>query len=360
MKLIELLNFVKDCAVKTQSSIPYICGGLPRDKVLNRVDFISDIDLTTGDASVHALATEVAVQLSKKFNVKTKVMDDGHRTLFLDNIKMDFSSNYNEPNIDNILKGLNIAKPTDLQKEMYSRDFTCNALLMTVDLKSIKDITNNGMKDISNKIIKTNLSPEITLTTNKNRAIRAIYLASKLDFNLDEQLFNYIKNNPEIIKFSSEHTLIKKTNDAFINNPKKAFQLINDLNLWSVIPMTDIVKPFYKKSLQKSASSFCPMTATPIDSMQEANLVGGFGDNAFPERDSSATLWSTVDFGRPMETDEITVFDDPVDIPFSPEEPPMLDGSKKEDVDDRITPMIDNFLDSLLLTNKTYDFSKSN
>jgi hypothetical protein len=102
MKLIELLNFVKDCAVKTQSSIPYICGGLPRDKVLNRVDFISDIDLTTGDASVHALATEVAVQLSKKFNVKTKVMDDGHRTLFLDNIKMDFSSNYNEPNIDNI------------------------------------------------------------------------------------------------------------------------------------------------------------------------------------------------------------------------------------------------------------------
>lgn len=358
MKLIELLNFVKDCAVKTQSSIPYICGGLPRDKVLNRVDFISDIDLTTGDSSVHTLATEVAIQLSKKFSVKTKVMDDGHRTLFLDNIKMDFSSNYNEPNIENILKSLKISNPTSMQKEMYSRDFTCNALLMTVDLKNIKDITNKGMKDISDKIIRTNLKPEITLTTNKNRAIRAIYLASKLDFDLDIELFNYIKNNPEIIKFSSEHTLIKKTNDAFINNPKKAFKLVNELDLWSVIPMTDIVKPFYKRSLNKHASSFGPMNATPIDTMQDANLIGGLGDFAFPEQTSSSTLWTAVNTGQKLDQDIIV--EQPLDVTFTPEEPPMLDGSKREDSSDNIIPMIDSYLDSLLLSNKTYDFSKAN
>ena len=95
------------------------------------------------------------------------------------------SSNFNTPNITELLVKQGIKEPTDLQREMYSRDFTCNALLLDLDLKTVIDPTKQGVKDIHAKVIRTCLAPEITLTANKNRVVRAIYLAAKLDFDLD-------------------------------------------------------------------------------------------------------------------------------------------------------------------------------
>jgi tRNA nucleotidyltransferase/poly(A) polymerase len=104
-----------------------------------------------------------------------------------------------------------------------------------------------GVQDIENKIIRTCLSPEITLTTNRNRVVRAIYLASKLGFNLDDKIIQFVKANPKSIRISTEKSLVEKLNEAFQKDGLKASELLTKMNLWNHVPITDKMQPFYKR-----------------------------------------------------------------------------------------------------------------
>lgn len=250
MKLRELLSQMKEVQVKIGSSEPYICGGTPRDRYLGHLENISDLDITTGDKTVDYLSQEFAAELKKKYNVDRKTMPDGHSTIFIGNLKMDFSSNFNTPNIDSILKKIGIIQPTNMQKEMFSRDLTCNALLLSIDLKNVIDPTNKGFKDIKARKIKTCLSPEITLTVNRNRVIRTIYLASKLNFDIDDSIIKYVKNNPESIKISTTKVLTEKLNDAFKYDADKAAFYLTKMGLWNYVPITEAVYPYYMKHVK--------------------------------------------------------------------------------------------------------------
>ena len=247
MKLRELLQRMDTVHKKIGTSEPYICGGVPRDKYLKRLDRISDIDITTGDKSVDYLSQEFANNLKKDFNITRKVMDDGHSTIYIGNLKIDFSSNFIVPNVDKILFNLGLNKITNMQRELFSRDFTCNALLLSFDLKNLIDPTNMGFKDIRDKKIRTCLKPEITLTSNRNRVIRSIYLAAKLDFDIDDSIINYVSNHPESVQISSQKALIEKINEAFKWDADKSSYLLTKMNLWKYVPITELAYPYYMK-----------------------------------------------------------------------------------------------------------------
>jgi|SRR5579885_1227998 len=250
MKLRELLTQLQEVQSKIGASQPYICGGTPRDRYLGHLENISDLDITTGDKSVDYLSQEFAIVLRKEYNVTRKTMDDGHSTLFVGNLKMDFSSNFNVPSIDTILKNIGITHPTEMQKEMYSRDFTCNALLLSLDLRELTDPTNKGFKDIKDRTIRTCLAPEITLTSNRNRVARAIYLATKLDFDVDKSIINYVSKHPETIKISTEKSLNEKLGEAFSRDADRASDLITKMNLWDQIPISQAMQPYYMKHVK--------------------------------------------------------------------------------------------------------------
>jgi len=245
MKLKELLSQITTVQEKIGASPCYLCGGVPRDRYLNHLENISDIDLTTGDKTVEYLSQEFTTELQKKYNVTRTVMSDGHSSIFIGSLKVDFSSNYNVPNIDYYLNKLSIINPTEMQKEMFSRDFTCNALLLSLDLKNVIDPTHRSFKDIDKKIIKTCLDPEITLTNNRNRVIRAIYLACKLDFTIDDSIIKYVQLHPESVKISTNKVMSEKLNEAFKRNPDKASYYLTKMNLWNYVPITEIVYPYY-------------------------------------------------------------------------------------------------------------------
>lgn len=241
---------MKDVQTSIGASEPYICGGTPRDRYLGHLENISDLDITTGDKTVDYLSQEFYNRLAKKYNVTRKTMEDGHSTIYLGTFKIDFSSNFNVPDIENILIKRGITNPTEMQKEMFSRDFTCNALLLSLDLKELIDPTHQGFKDIKSKKIKTCLEPEITLTTNRNRVIRSIYLASKLDFDVDDGIINFVQKRPETVKISTEKTMAEKINEAFERNSSRASELVTKMNLWNYIPITEKVYPYYTKHIK--------------------------------------------------------------------------------------------------------------
>lgn len=247
MKLQELLATLN----KVQNNIgvdkTYIVGGAVRDKYMKRLDNISDIDVTNGTKDIDYLSQEFFLELQKNYNVIRKSMPDGHSTVFLGNLKIDFSSNFITTDIDNILNKKGISNPTDLQKELYSRDFTCNALLMDLNLKDISDPINEGFDDIDNKIIKTCLAPNITLTSSRNRVIRAVYLACKLGFDVDKSIIDFVAKYPNTVKVATEKTLEDKLNTAFEKDADKAVYLLDKMNLWESIPITKIVYPYWNK-----------------------------------------------------------------------------------------------------------------
>jgi len=268
MKLRELLSKLKEVQQKIGSSEPFLCGGTPRDRYLGHLENIADIDITTGDGTVEYLSQEFEIELRKQYNVTRTTAADGHSTVYLGTFKMDFSSNFNVPNIEEILLKKGIKKPTSIQKEMFSRDFTCNALLLSLDLKNLLDPTHQGFKDIKEKTIRTCLSPEITLTTNKNRVIRSIYLAAKLNFDIDPEIIAFVKKNPQSVKISTDKVLSEKLNEAFKRDADRASYLITEMGLWNYLPITEIVQPYYMKH-----------TNTSILNNKQAYFQGGGGVN---------------------------------------------------------------------------------
>jgi tRNA nucleotidyltransferase/poly(A) polymerase len=249
MKLKDLLSEMKEVQQKIGASEPYICGGVPRDKYMNNLSNVSDIDITTGDKTVDYLSLELYNKLSAKYNIFRKIMDDGHSSIYIGKFKIDFSSNFNAPNIDALLKDRGVDKPTNMQKEIFSRDFTCNALLMPIDLNKILDLTQNGFNDIQNKKIKTCLLPSETFMSNPDRAliriIRSVYLSCKLDFEIDDAIIEFVINNISKINTSNNKGVSKKINDAFAKNPNKASFYLTKMNLWNYIPITEVVYPHY-------------------------------------------------------------------------------------------------------------------
>lgn len=243
MKLSELLNRISLVAEKKGLSTPFICGGVVRDRVLGRNNDLNDVDLTTGDQGIHFLAKECSIALKSPMT-SYFVMPDGHARIMIGDFKLDFSSNFNIPDIETILEKINITAPTEMQKEVYSRDFTCNSLLMSLDLKNITDPTGKGIQDIKNKIIKTCLNPEITLGYDNKRVARVIYLSAKLGFAVDDSIVNWIKVHPESIKNCRPQYLTKKLTKAMKYNPQRTVELLDMLGLWKFIPVIPELMPY--------------------------------------------------------------------------------------------------------------------
>jgi tRNA nucleotidyltransferase/poly(A) polymerase len=245
MKLRQLVNILDEIHKEYETSTPYICGGLPRDKYLKRLSSVSDVDLTTGDKTIDILSLEVFNHLSEKFKIKREIKKDGHSSIYFKNIKIDFSSNY----IDEYAKEFltkNNKKISSLILESTSRDFGCNSLLLSLDLKTILDPTGVGKNHCDNKIIKTILPPQITFkpnpkTQNNNRVIRSIYLACKLNFDIDQSIIDYVSSNPQIITLTDPKTLAKKINSSYELDSDKTIYYLKKMNLFKNIPINNLL-----------------------------------------------------------------------------------------------------------------------
>lgn len=250
MKLSKFLNIISQIAEEKSISKVYICGGLPRDKVLNKTNDLTDIDITTGDQGIHYLAKEIAIKfrLDKSRHL---VMPDGHASLMIGGLKLDCSSNFMIPNIEQLLAKRGIEKADEMQKELYSRDFTCNALLMSMDLKQIFDPLGRGIPDIKQRIIKTCLSPEITLGYDNKRVVRILYLAAKLDFDIDPAIISWVKKNPTSFSNTKPQYLVKKLTKALEYNTDRVVKLLDEMNLWPYVPPVQALQPYMIRNTKR-------------------------------------------------------------------------------------------------------------
>ena len=91
----------------------------------------------------------------------------------------------------------------------------------------------------------------ITLGNDSNRIVRSIYLSSKLGFELDDEIVEWIKSYPEKFGESKSSYIIKKLKEAFYYNPQNTEKLINNLNLWKYVPPDKNLLPYIAKNIRK-------------------------------------------------------------------------------------------------------------
>ena len=199
----------------------YIVGGVVRDLILGRE--VQDIDLMVEGDGIF-----FAKKLASKIGVKKIVPFKKFGTAFIPNksIQIEVASSRAE---QYDLKSRSPSKIvfTNIEEDLKRRDFKINAMAVDINPNQYGYLYDpfNGINDLNKKILCTPLDPDKTFSDDPLRMMRAAYFASKLNFKIDNNCRESIKQNADRIKIVSW----ERIRDEFIkilNTPKPSIGLV--------------------------------------------------------------------------------------------------------------------------------------
>lgn len=203
----------------------YYVGGSVRDIIMNHE--INDVDIATS-----AYPTEVkqifhsTVDVGIEHGTVLVVTPYGQYEITTFRTESDYDD-FRHPNEVNFVRSL--------EEDLKRRDFKMNALAMNYNGEII-DLF-DGIQDINNKIICAVGNPCERFNEDALRMIRAIRFASQLDFNIENNTYDAIKENYQLLN----HISIERIYQEWIKllhgtNPKKGMQLLIDSNCYQYFP----------------------------------------------------------------------------------------------------------------------------
>jgi tRNA nucleotidyltransferase/poly(A) polymerase len=249
-KDIDLINAVcNDLKMKL-----YVVGGFPRDIVAG-VGITEETDLDVTEENGNAF--DLAFFVSAKYGLPEPAIyeNSGTAVVFMESGRqVEFhNAYYNVPHIIDELYSLGI-EPTSLNKDVFSRDFTINTLLYDPIRKDIIDLTEKGVSDIQNRVLRTPLSPRKTLGLDPKRIIRGIRFKVQFDLSLDPELAEEASNFiPYVQQFLKDKPNSKMAQDTikktFSYNPEKAYQEFAEWDLLQFLPKIEEVDKFIRNKM---------------------------------------------------------------------------------------------------------------
>jgi tRNA nucleotidyltransferase (CCA-adding enzyme) len=125
-----------------------------------------------------------------------------------------------------------------LEDDLKRRDFTVNAIAVSLSHGAIKDVIDlyEGLKDIKDGTIRTVGNPQDRFSEDALRIVRAVRLSSELGFTIEKETLKAIQSHSSLLlKISAE-----RIRDEFIKvimspNPKKGIELMDELGILALI-----------------------------------------------------------------------------------------------------------------------------
>ena len=241
MKIYELLQDIEDTAERYKLSKPFLVGGVPRDRIFGtrgKKSEIRDIDISTGNDDSFKLA-EILGKLYPESNYRK--YDDGHTSVDLYGVHIDFSNNFIVPGIQNEMKRLDVQDISPTKLEIYSRDFTINTLLESLDFSSIYDLTGTGIADIQAGLLRTPIDPEITIGNDPRRILRAIKFSIKFGLKIEDKLKQAMLNHKDKVKNLPVKFVQDKINEIVRLDADRGIDMLIEYKLLPLIPLTKTV-----------------------------------------------------------------------------------------------------------------------
>ncbi len=122
-----------------------------------------------------------------------------------------------------------------LEEDIWRRDITINALYYNIDGFSIVDAV-NGLADIKDKIIRVIGDPETRYREDPVRMLRAIRLAAKLDFTIENKSVAPIKKMAKLLNNISNARLFDEVYKLFHTGAAlKTFHLLLQQHLFQIL-----------------------------------------------------------------------------------------------------------------------------
>lgn len=226
----------------------YIIGGFVRDKIIRR---------KTKDADIVCVGSgiDLAHKVAKQFQPLPRVsffQNYGTAHIRIDDLDIEFvgarkeSYRYHSRNPE--------VQPGTLQEDQERRDFTINALAISLNEKDYGALLDpfNGVNDINNKVLKTPLDPDQTFSDDPLRMMRAIRFASQLQFTIEDNTWKGIKFNHERIHIISQERITDELNKILLSpKPSIGFDLLYKAGLLHTIfpQMVDLAGAEYKDGM---------------------------------------------------------------------------------------------------------------
>lgn len=229
----ELFILKKIATAAAESGMPcFLIGGFVRDKIIGRTT--KDIDIVcVGDGI--ALAEKVAKQFKPTPQISV-FKNFGTAQLKIDDLDIEFVGARKESyNYDSRKP---IVQQGTIEDDQNRRDFTINALAISLNKKDFGELVDpfDGLSDLTKKILKTPLAPELTFIDDPLRMIRAIRFASQLHFTIEEKTLEAINANAERIKIVSSERIADELNKVIMSEvPSVGFKLLYTTGLLKII-----------------------------------------------------------------------------------------------------------------------------
>ena len=206
----------------------YVVGGFVRDIFLDRHS--ADLDFVTVGSGID-LAKAVANKLGKKGKLTVyatygtaQIRHKDKELEFVGARKESYTRNSRNP----------IVEDGTLDDDQKRRDFTINAMAICLNKDRFGELVDpfDGMSDLSRKIIRTPLDPDVTFSDDPLRMMRAIRFATQLEFEILPATFDGIKRNASRIDIITKERINDELGKIMRSRrPSIGFHLLDESGL---------------------------------------------------------------------------------------------------------------------------------
>lgn len=172
-------------------------------------------------------------------------------------------------------KPIKLEVASSLKEDLLRRDFTINTFALDKNNKFIDLL--NSKKDLDYGIIRVVGNTTMKLLEDKTRIIRAIRFACTLDFELDDEIKEFLKNKAYYLNEVPLEYIKKELTKIFeSNNYNKFFELVNEYNLskYLKIKFNKIIKPYDSYGVWAQIETTLPFTHDEKDIIESIrNLI---------------------------------------------------------------------------------------
>lgn len=211
----------------------YLIGGFVRDKIMGRPTKDMDI-VCLGDgielAKAVANCFRPAPQVSyfKNFGTAHIKLEETFDIEFVGARKESYQLSSRKPDVS----------PGTLADDQQRRDFTINALAISLNKEDYGQLSDpfDGIGDIKRKVIRTPLEPARTFSDDPLRMMRSIRFATQLNFEIQADTFQAIKENAGRISIVSKERIADELNKIVAAvKPSIGFDLLYQSGLLAII-----------------------------------------------------------------------------------------------------------------------------
>ncbi len=239
-KNLKLFKTISQVAGENNMRI-YVVGGYVRDLLMSR-KVATDIDFVTEENGI-LLAQKIAEALDPK--LKVSVFKTYGTAMFkYQNLELEFVGARKESYSEDSRKPA--VENGSLEDDQKRRDFTINAMAISLNTDTFGDLMDpfEGREDLTKKILRTPLEPHQTYSDDPLRMMRAIRFACTLDFEIESNSLEAIKQEVDRIKIVSMERIMVEFNKIMNSEkPSRGLKLLESTGLLErIIPELTALK----------------------------------------------------------------------------------------------------------------------